>query len=54
MLKCFTAFFVQNEQSKQLLESVGIKNVKVTGDTRFDRVMQIADQSRTLELVKAL
>ena len=53
VLKCFTAFFVQNEQSKQLLESVGIKNVKVTGDTRFDRVMQIADQSRTLELVKA-
>ena len=53
VLKCFTAFFVQNEESKQLLENIGIKNVKVTGDTRFDRVMQIADQSRTLELVKA-
>lgn len=53
VLKCFTKFFVQNEESKQLLESIGIKDVLVTGDTRFDRVMQIADQSKTLQLVEA-
>lgn len=52
VLKCFTKFFVQNEESKQLLNKIGIKDVIVTGDTRFDRVMQIADQSKTLELVE--
>lgn len=53
VLKCFTKFFVQNEQSKELLNSIGIKDVLVTGDTRFDRVMQIADQSKTLQLVES-
>lgn len=52
VLKCFTRFFVQNEESRLLLEDIGITNVKVTGDTRFDRVMQIADESRTLQLVE--
>ncbi len=41
VLKCFTRFFVQNEVSRELLESIGITNVDVTGDTRFDRVLQI-------------
>ncbi len=41
VLKCFTRFFVQNEESKRLLESIGIKDVDVVGDTRFDRVLQI-------------
>lgn len=53
VLKCVTAFFVQNEESKRLLESIGIGNVTVTGDTRFDRVVQIAAQSKTLDLVEA-
>ena len=37
-----THFFVQTEKSKELLESVGIKQVTVCGDTRFDRVSTIA------------
>lgn len=41
VLKCFTHFFVQNEQSKELLASIGLDNVTVTGDTRFDRVLEI-------------
>ena len=36
-------YFVQNEESKRLLESIRIKNVTITGDTRFDRVKEIAD-----------
>jgi 3-deoxy-D-manno-octulosonic-acid transferase len=43
MLQCFTHFFVQNESSKKLLNSIGItENITITGDTRFDRVAAIA------------
>ena len=42
MLKSFTALFVQDELSRELLEGIGITdNVTVCGDTRFDRVNQI-------------
>ena len=44
MLGSFTHFFVQNEESKELLASLGFKNnVSINGDTRFDRVLEIAD-----------
>ncbi len=43
MLETFTQFFVQNTASKQLLASLGFtENVQVNGDTRFDRVLEIA------------
>lgn len=41
MLRCFTSIFVQDEQSRELLASIGIDNVRVAGDTRFDRVTDI-------------
>lgn len=53
VLKCFTHFFVQNEESRRLLNGLGIHNVDVTGDTRFDRVRDIAKQSKTLPIVEA-
>ncbi|NBN98012.1 MAG: 3-deoxy-D-manno-octulosonic acid transferase [Flavobacteriia bacterium] len=37
-LKGFTYFFVQNEESKQLLQSIGVSQVKVIGDPRYDNV----------------
>ncbi len=44
MLESFTHFFVQNEDSKQLLGELGFKdNITINGDTRFDRVLEIAD-----------
>lgn len=52
VLKCFTMFFVQNEQSRDLLSTIGIKNVVVSGDTRFDRVVQIASQSKVIPEVE--
>jgi 3-deoxy-D-manno-octulosonic-acid transferase len=52
VLKCFTHFFVQNEQSRQLLADIGITNVDVTGDTRFDRVATIARQSKHIPIVE--
>ena len=43
MLDSFTHFFVQNEESQQLLNPLGFtKNVTMNGDTRFDRVLEIA------------
>lgn len=45
-------FFVQNSVSKALLEEVGIKQVSISGDTRFDRVTQIAEQADKNKIVK--
>ena len=53
VLKCFTRFFVQNEESKRLLESIGIKDVDVVGDTRFDRVLQIKEAAKHLPICEA-
>lgn len=53
VLRCFTHFYVQNEVSKQLLAKIGITDVTVTGDTRFDRVLQIKAQSKQLPIVEA-
>jgi len=53
VLKCFTHFFVQNEISKKLLAKIGIKDVSIVGDTRFDRVMQIKADAKQLPLVEA-
>ena len=53
VLKCFTRFFVQNEESKRLLEGIGIKGVDVVGDTRFDRVLQIKEAAKQLPICEA-
>ncbi|HTL09355.1 MAG TPA: glycosyltransferase N-terminal domain-containing protein [Chitinophagaceae bacterium] len=53
MLGCFTWLFVQNQASKKLLGSIGYyENVSVSGDTRFDRVIEIAEDARGLPLVE--
>ena len=52
VLKCFTHFFVQNEQSRELLKTLGITDVDVVGDTRFDRVLQIKEQAKELPVVE--
>lgn len=51
VLQCFTHFFVQNEESQQLLAGIGFKNSTVVGDTRFDRVLQIKEASKQLPIV---
>ena len=52
VLKCFTHFFVQNMESKALLSKLGITDVDVVGDTRFDRVLQIKEASKQLPIVE--
>ena len=52
VLHCFTHFFVQNEISKELLAKIGITDVSVVGDTRFDRVLQIKEAAKQLPIVE--
>jgi 3-deoxy-D-manno-octulosonic-acid transferase len=52
MLESFTHFFVQNEGSKQLLSTLGFtENVTISGDTRFDRVIEIANTFQPVPLI---
>lgn len=50
-LKAFTQFFVQDENSKRLLSSIHFNNVKLSGDTRFDRVFEITNQNNELKFI---
>ena len=54
MLGFFTHFFVQTENSKQLLQSINIKNVSVSGDTRFDRVLQVAAEQKSFPEIEQI
>jgi 3-deoxy-D-manno-octulosonic-acid transferase len=53
ILKNVTHFFVQNEESVFLLKSIGINDVSLAGDTRFDRVYENAQQPKKLELIES-
>ena len=52
VLKCFTHFYVQNEVSKDLLAKIGVHDVTIVGDTRFDRVLQIKEAAKRLPVVE--
>ncbi|MDA3891777.1 MAG: 3-deoxy-D-manno-octulosonic acid transferase [Salinivirgaceae bacterium] len=52
LLKCFTHLYVQNEQSKKLLAKLELNNVTVGGDTRFDRVFDLAKNAKPIELIE--
>ena len=51
-LKSFDYFFVQNESSKILIQSIGFNNVKISGDTRFDRVVSILKRDNSLNFME--
>ncbi|MDF3078809.1 MAG: 3-deoxy-D-manno-octulosonic acid transferase [Sphingobacteriaceae bacterium] len=51
MLRLVTTVFVQDQNSKELLSSIGINNVIVNGDTRFDRVAENAAHPKSIEPV---
>lgn len=51
-LKRFDHFFVQDQQSADLLAKAGITQVTVSGDTRFDRVAEVARQKKSFPLVE--
>ena len=51
-LKTFSHFFVQNENSKKLLQKIEFQNVTISGDTRFDRVYEITKQDNHLQFIQ--
>ncbi len=52
MLGFYETIFIQNRESVELLESIGVNNFVVAGDTRFDRVYDIASKAQNLPLVE--
>lgn len=53
MLASFTHFFVQNDESEELLAELGINNnVTIIGDTRFDRVIEIAENHQPVPFIE--
>jgi len=53
LLQSFRHIFVQDESSLKLLAKFGFSNASVAGDTRFDRVADLAAQAKTIPLVEA-
>ena len=53
ILKSVTYFFVQNEESKNLLKSIGLPRVTISGDTRFDRVYENAQSPKQLGVIES-
>ncbi|MGL4292421.1 MAG: 3-deoxy-D-manno-octulosonic acid transferase, partial [Bacteroidales bacterium] len=51
LLRVYDSIFVQDESSRKLLREIGIENVEVAGDTRFDRVLEIRDQAKEIPLI---
>jgi 3-deoxy-D-manno-octulosonic-acid transferase len=51
-LRVFDRIFVQNTASKELLSEIGITRVEIAGDTRFDRVIAIAETPAHVECVE--
>ena len=51
-LQTFNHFFVQDEKSKELLNTINLKNCTVNGDTRFDRVAEILKRDNSLDFMQ--
>lgn len=54
MLKCYTHLYVQDDASQQLLANIGVSNVTIAGDTRFDRVTDILANSFEISQAKVM
>ena len=52
MLEFFTHFFLQNQQSMDLLQNLDFKNISLSGDTRFDRVITVAENFTEVLAIK--
>jgi len=51
-LKMINQLFVQNETSVELAKKIGLKNIRLCGDTRFDRVFSIAQNPKDFPFIK--
>ena len=51
MLGFITHLFVQTENAKELLSTIGVTNVSVSGDTRFDRVIEVSSHPKKYKVI---
>ena len=51
-LRCYSSIFVQDKASEQLLQGVGYRRAIVAGDTRFDRVAEIAQNAKRIPIIE--
>lgn len=51
-LDSYEQIFVQNEESKELLNKIGFDNIIIAGDTRFDRVAAIAKAAKKIDIIE--
>lgn len=51
-LRLFDHFYTQDQRSKDLLNSIGIDQVTVTGDTRYDRMLAVKAKSQENEIIR--
>lgn len=51
-LQAFDSFFVQDERSAELLKKIGLSNIVISGDTRFDRVLALKEQKKKLPFME--
>jgi 3-deoxy-D-manno-octulosonic-acid transferase len=51
-LRFFNHILVQNQESVDLLKNIGVTNVTLAGDTRFDRVKQVADAKKDIPVAR--
>ena len=51
VLRSIDFFFAQNQETKSLLESIGIKQIEISGDTRFDKVLQHKNRSTSTDSI---
>jgi 3-deoxy-D-manno-octulosonic-acid transferase len=52
MLHKFEKIYVQDQKSVELLSGIGIDNVELAGDTRFDRVVKIAASAKDIPVLE--
>jgi 3-deoxy-D-manno-octulosonic-acid transferase len=52
-LNNFSHFYLQDKHSEELIHSIGYRNVTVVGDTRFDRVSEIAKDVKQFPLIES-
>lgn len=52
-LKSFNHFFVQNQQTKDILNKIGYTNVTISGDTRFDRVYKMSQEKKDFPIIES-
>lgn len=51
-LDCFTQIFVQNKSSAKLLDEIGVQHYQIAGDTRVDRVLEIAKSAKAFPIIE--